>query len=320
MTHGNQVAKVKEGYSFAAGEGVSYSNFATVIDYTEEPVPNTFDYTKNEGTNLDNYNITCEYGNLIINKITTPLIVTADTNSKTYDGTPLTDDGITYTPNVLKGTDFVTATNVVQKEDQPFILQNVGQADNVVTNVKVMRGDKDASINYTFGTHVKGSLTITKRNITVTSEPKSFTYDGSAHSWPNASITSGTMAEGENVTFTNFATVTTVAQGKVDNTFTVVAEGDTKLSNYEIAYNLGVIEIASIDTPIVVTAATDEKTYDGTELSNSSFTYTENVLVTGDTLTATITGSIKNAGTIDNVVSAVKVTNSDGDDVTGNYK
>ena len=45
MTHGNQVAKVKDGYSFAAGEGVSYSNFATVIDYTEEPVPNTFDYT-----------------------------------------------------------------------------------------------------------------------------------------------------------------------------------------------------------------------------------------------------------------------------------
>ena len=320
MTHGNQVAKVKDGYSFAPGEGVSYSNFATVIDYTEEPVPNTFDYTKNEGTNLDNYNITCEYGNLVINKITTPLIVTADTYSKTYDGTPLTDDGITYTPNVLKGSDFVTAKNVVQKEGQPFTLQDVGQADNVVTNVKVMRRGEDATKNYTFGTHVKGSLTITKRNITVTSEPKSFTYDGSAHSWPKASITSGTLAEGEDVTFTNFATVTTVAEGKVNNTFTVKGEGDTVLSNYEIAYIYGLIEIASIDTPIVVTAATDEKTYDGTELSNSSYTYTENVLVTGDTLTATITGSIKNAGTIKNEVSAVKVTNSDGEDVTGNYK
>lgn len=320
MTHGNQVAKVKDGCSFAPGEGVSYSNFKTIIDYTPQPVDNTFDYTPNDVTDLANYSISCEYGKLTINKITTPLIVTADTNSKTYDGTPLTDDGITYTSNVLKGTDFVTATNVVQKEGQPFTLQDVGQADNIVTNVKVMRGDKDASINYTFGTHEKGSLTITKRNITVTSETKSFIYDGSAHSCPNASITSGTLAEGENVTFTNFATVTTVAQGKVDNTFTVVAEGDTKLSNYEIAYKLGVIEIASKDTPIIVTAASDEKTYDGTELTNSGFTYTENVLAEGDTLTATITGSITDAGTADNEVSNVKVTNSKGEDVTLNYK
>lgn len=181
MQHGNQVAKVKDGYSFASGEGVSYSNFASVIDYTEEPVDNSFDYAPYEGTNLNNYDISYEFGKLIINKITTPLIVTANSNTKTYDGTALTDGRFTYTANVLQGSDFVTATNVVQKDGQAFTLKDVGQADNVVTDVKVMRGDVDASKNYTFGTHEKGTLTVTKRNITVTSESKSFTYDGDAH-------------------------------------------------------------------------------------------------------------------------------------------
>lgn len=81
----------------------------------------------------------------------------------------------------------------------------------------------------------------------------------------------------------------------------------------------GLIEIATIDTPIIVTAASDEKTYDGAELTNSGFTYTENVLAEGDTLTATITGSIIDAGTAVNEVSDVKVTNSQGADVTLNY-
>ena len=77
-------------------------------------------------------------------------------------------------------------------------------------------------------------------------------------------------------------------------------------------------------TPITVTADSAEKYYDGTALTASGYSVTpESALAEGDSLIATISGSITNAGTSANTVSSVKIIHDNGDgtttDVTGKY-
>ena len=105
-------------------------------------------------TNRDSYkNIEFEDGTIKITPITTPIIVTANSETKTFDETWLTNNGYTYTDGVLLAGDELKATISGQ-------IGFVGTTDNVVTDVKVMRGSKDITSNYTFGTHEKGTLTV----------------------------------------------------------------------------------------------------------------------------------------------------------------
>ena len=82
------------------------------------------------------------------------------------DGTPLTDPGYTYTQDVLIEGDVLTATVAADKE----VLKAGDTAANKVTSVKVMRGAQEVTDNYTFGTHVNGTLEVTKRDVVLQSE------------------------------------------------------------------------------------------------------------------------------------------------------
>ena len=106
-------------------------------------------------TNKESYkNIEFENGTIKITPITTPIIVTANNDTKTYDGvTNLTNNGYTYTDGVLLAGDELKAT-ISGKQIY------AGTSDNVVTDVKVMRGSKNITDNYKFGTHIKGTLTV----------------------------------------------------------------------------------------------------------------------------------------------------------------
>ena len=105
-------------------------------------------------TNRDSYkNIEFEDGTIKITPITTPIIVTAKSATKTYDGNALTNDGYTYTERVLLAGNELKATISGSQT-------TAGTSDNVVTDVKVMRGSKNITDNYKFGTHIKGTLTV----------------------------------------------------------------------------------------------------------------------------------------------------------------
>ena len=77
---------------------------------------------------------------------------------------------------------------------------------------------------------------------------------------------------------------------------------------------------AAADTiPLTITAASDTKVYDGSELTNSDYTHT--TLAEGDRIeSVTITGSQTAAGRSDNVPSGAKIVNGDNEDVTENYE
>ena len=93
-------------------------------------------------------------GKLTVNPITTPIVVTADSDTKVYNGTELTKNTYTNTDDVLLPGDMLEVTIT---GSQKF----VGTSSNTVSNVKVMRNGEDITSNYTMGTHVNGVLEVT---------------------------------------------------------------------------------------------------------------------------------------------------------------
>ncbi len=73
------------------------------------------------------------------------------------------------------------------------------------------------------------------------------------------------------------------------------------------------------ERPLTITADSGTKVYDGNPLTKN--TYSSKGLAEGDTISSvTVTGTITDAGTSDNVPSAVKIVNGEGKDVTANYE
>ena len=103
----------------------------------------------------DNYeNLIPVDGTLTVEKIEAPIVVTAASNTKIYDGTPLTDGTYTFTEGVLmEGDELVVVIEGSQTE--------VGSSVNKVVSVKVMRGETDVTDCYNIATPVDGELTVT---------------------------------------------------------------------------------------------------------------------------------------------------------------
>ena len=133
-----------------------------VKDVSDGTVENgIFDYML---LNANSYsNVTIEKGTLSITPVTTPIVVTANSDTKSYDGEDLTNNKYTYTNDVLLAGDELTAT-ITGKQ------KYVGTSDNKVTGVKVTRDGKDITSNYTFGTHVNGTLEVKQSSQIITAE------------------------------------------------------------------------------------------------------------------------------------------------------
>ena len=133
-----------------------------VKDVSDGTVENgIFDYML---LNANSYsNVTIEKGTLSITPVTTPIVVTANSDTKNYDGEDLTNNKYTYTNDVLLAGDELTAT-ITGKQ------KYVGTSDNKVTGVKVTRDGKDITSNYTFDTHVNGTLKVEQSSQVFTAE------------------------------------------------------------------------------------------------------------------------------------------------------
>ena len=133
-----------------------------VKDVSDGTVENgIFDYMLQNANSYSN--VTIEKGTLSITPITTPIVVTANSDNKNYDGEDLTNNKYTYTNDVLLAGDELTAT-ITGKQ------KYVGTSDNKVTGVKVTRDGKDITSNYTFGTHENGTLEVKPILQTITAE------------------------------------------------------------------------------------------------------------------------------------------------------
>lgn len=179
----------------------------------------------------------------------------------------------------------------------------------------------EASVNF--------EITPINAAVKVKSNDATFTYDGNEHS------NNGYTVSFKGLTGNKLSTgdiVNAVVTGKVKDV-SDTADGNNKIESVTITnadnvdvtscYNIikknaGKLTVTPITNPIVVTADSANKVYDGNELTKNTYTYTGGVLLSGDTLEATITGSQKFVGSSNNTVSNVKVMRN-GEDITSNY-
>lgn len=239
-----------------------------------------------------------------------PIVVKANSATRQYDGTPLTNPGFTVTGAMMTTGDVLSATVT-------GTITNVGTAVNRVSDIKVMRGDTaDVTCLYNISSE-EGFLKITKRNVVLKSATDSKNYDGTPLTNHTVTITSGSFATGEGVeTYDVIGTRTLV--GSTENDFSYTLSAATNPDNYNITKQYGILTVNKVVNTLVITASGATKVYDGTPLVSDNYTYTPSVLIPGDTLIASVVGSRTEVGTDYNVVISYKVMHGT-EDVTNCY-
>ncbi len=247
------------GDGFVKGEegGVSYyfSGSQTNQGSSENTFSALFDGTK---IKRDNYDVTMVGGTLKVNAITDKVTVTITEQggSYTYDGKEHSAEGYyvgssnkLYTTRcfTFSGSDAVGATDAgtygmaLKSEDFTNTSANFTNVDFVI---------------------VHNALTISKREVTLTSEGQTFTYNGEAQSWQKACVSSGSFVEGEGIASLSFDKSVTNAGEETENSFTYVLEENTKASNYEITKVYGKLFMEK-SNDLKVTCPSYSAAYDG---------------------------------------------------------
>lgn len=169
--------------------------------------------------------------------------------------------------------------------------------------------------------------------VKIKSYDETFTYDGTEHTknaydvlWANnaSPVTDNKLPNGDIVSAVITGKVKDVKDTKLENntieSYKIINSEGVDVTNCysNIVTSAGKLTVNPIAKSIVVTAGTSTKDYDGTPLTNNTYTYTEDVLLDGDVLKATVTGSQLYVGNISNELSDVKVMRGE-EDITSNY-
>ena len=253
------------GSGFVAGEGATYNVTGSQTDKGSSK--NWFTYTLTEGTKADNYTITQEYGELVVTKNTSVINITAQSANKPYDGQALTETRYDFTQNILAEGDVLTAVVEGSQTD-------AGSSANVVKSYRVMRGDADVTDFYTFGEIENGTLTVTERKVTLTSESADKPYDGTPLTRPDVTVSDEGFVDGEVSDIKAIGTITD--KGSVPNTITFTEGENFKASNYIIVRETGTLTITADATEVVVyiSGNTGTEKYDGTEKTVTGYKVT----------------------------------------------
>ena len=309
---------VVSGEGFAPGEGATYSFTGSQTDVGESD--NTFNYSLNENTKKDNYDITSVYGKLKITQSTKEIIVEIEGDQKEhlYDGKPHEASGY-------------SVTKITQPES---INYKYSDRDFTCTKLNLKVTGTDASTyklglaatdfqnsnnnfsKVTFKINKDAVLVINPRQVTLTSESASKAYDGTALTRPDVKIEGDGFVDGEVSGIKAAGTITTV--DTIKNTITYEPGKKFKETNYVITKKEGTLEIFQNEKAIVVTAKNAEKKYDGKPLTDDRAEVTG--LPKDHTAEVTVSGTITDAGKVDNTVKKVVIKNAEGQDVTNQFK
>jgi len=296
------------GSGFVAGQGATYD--VTGSQTAVGSSANTFTYVLNSNTKADNYSISTELGTLTVTPNDTLITITANSKSKMYDGTALSDSGYTYTGKLATGDYFASVTVVGEQT-------HFGEAANVVTGyvIKNQAGDNVTSF-YTNIQTANGTLSITKRDVTLTSESDSKKYDGTPLTNDTITVSGSGFVSGEGATYNVTGSQTAVGSSK--NTFSYDLNQGTYTADYAITTKEGTLTVYNADA-ITITAKSNSKMYDGTALTDDGYTVS-GTLGAGDHVEdVVINSSITDAGTAANKISSYKIYNAAGEDVTSSY-
>ena len=169
------------------------------------------------------------------------VIITGKTDTKVYNGSEQSVTGYevkSISNELYKTTDFTfngtaTATGT--------------DADTYQMGLKPENFEnKNANFSKVTFVVTDGSLTITKRDVTLTSASASKPYDGTALTSKNVTVGGNGFADGESATYNVTGSQTEV--GKSDNEFTYELNANTKANNYNITMYKGELVITAADS------------------------------------------------------------------------
>ncbi len=161
-------------------------------------------------------------------------------------------------------------------------------------------------------------LIVEKRPITLVSASESREYDGTVLQNSTVSIKSGSFVNGEG--FFGIGNGLQLYAGSSENSITyglTLLSGSTA-NNYSIRCEAGTLTITPKADPITITAGSASRVYSGQSLSCSDYTFTQGVLIDGDSLSAVCGGTITDAGSVANTIASYQVLRG-GIDVTNGY-
>ena len=314
----NEQSNVKvSGDGFAKGEGASFD--ITGSQTNAGSSKNTFTYTLNEGTQSANYKITWLEGDLTVNAITSPVVVTVvgDTKQATYDGEEHTAEGYTFaSDNKLYTQDKVNFSGKAKanRTDAGTTTMGLeGQFTNAdTTNFK----------NVTFKV-TDGFVQVDKAQVTLKSADLNKKYDGTAlKNGGTALETESGFAEGEGATYEFTGSQTVV--GSSPNAFNYTLNEGTKADNYTITKSEGTLKVTNRDAKyeIEVESNSAEFTYDGNEHMSEGFKTLEFTVDGNEYTVSGLSASVArtDAGTYSNAITGTaKVVDALGNDVSDQF-
>ena len=235
---------------FVNGETASFAatGSQTLVGASANSYAITWDGTAKES----NYSVVeGAIGTLEVTPSQVAITVTPRGGSKVYDGKPLTSAGIDV-DGLLAGFMLDAAT----KGSITDAGELLAEVDASTIGIRNAAGE-DVTAQFANVTCGKAPLVVTKRPVTVTSATDSKVYDGTALAKHEATVTAGSLVEGESFGYDFTGEQTAV--GTSDNTFTVKAGANTSLDNYEITQVNGTLTVIAY-TPPAPGPGTDEPT------------------------------------------------------------
>ena len=247
-----------------------------------------------------------------------PTAIVSGTVTKVYDGTI----NLPSDPAVACDlSNIFTGYTVTMTYDAALAGKNVGLQAVNLTNLALTGTD---SSKFTLDgtsqiTASGGSVDVTVREITVTAAADTRVYDGTTDSDGEATITFGTLADGDTVTWSQSFDNKNAGSNKTLTASGTVSDGNGG-NNYSITFVKNTTgEITA--KALTLAAVTDTKEYDGTVTSDERVTVTG--AVTGDTVSVSQEYVSKMVFNLDGSTLQVKsgytIVDGSGADMSGNY-
>ena len=211
-------------------------------------------YELKQGKIPNNYNIQCIPGTLTITPVMDEVLVKikGNTANVTYDGKLHSVEGYavdSISNSLYKDSDFTYNGDAkAEGTDAGEYPMNLAETrfENKNTNFANVRFDVEPD----------GKLTISKRNVTLTSADLTKVYDGTALTNGDTPVkeefgTEKAFPENEGLKYTFTGSQTNV--GKSENTFTYKAKEGTNPDNYAITTEYGTLEVTPVTDKVTVT-------------------------------------------------------------------
>lgn len=261
----------------------------------------------------------------IIRQIT----LTANSDQKEYDGTPLVNNGyvVSFTNGALTGAplaagDAITDGSVTVTGSQT----NKGSSSNVIdiSAIEITNAGEDVTEFYEFTTE-NGMLSVGQKTLVLTAKNAEKTYDGTPLVCGLFTQTGKAESDVITLSMTAGSTITNVGskENVIDESTIVIMRGAENVTDsYSIQCNPGTLTVSK--KALLIKATEKTYTYDGTEKTwSGADAFTAEGLENGDLVDAeslVFSGKRTNAGETSNMPSAAKITDKNGDgNLTDNY-